>query len=173
MRATSILKAMLLIGPLAAAGCGSRASQICDLVCECEHCNDYAEDINCIQLQAQQDIAETYECSDQYEAWATCVEEKGECDEDEARFSTSGNGSCSGSLPLGISCAADADCGGFSATCQSGMCVQRVCAGTDDQFSCETDSDCPGQDRCTDEEQELSECISDSSAHGGPIFDFD
>lgn len=172
MRATSILKALLLIGPLASAGCGSQASQLCDLACECEHCNDYEEDLNCVQLQAQQDIAEAYECSEEWEAWASCVEEKAECDEDEARFSTSGSGSCSGSMPLNFSCATDTDCGGFGASCQAGMCVQRVCAGTDG-FSCETNDDCPGEDRCGDEQQDLNECIDDSSAHDGPIFDFD
>jgi hypothetical protein len=173
MRATSILKAMLLIGPLAAAGCGSHASQVCDLICECEHCNDYEEELDCIQLQAQQDMAEVYECNDQFEAWAVCIEEKGECDEDDADFSTSGSGSCSGSMPLGFSCASDAECGGFGASCQSGMCVQRVCAGDSGGFSCETDDECPGEDRCSSEQQELAECISDSSAHNGPIFDFD
>lgn len=174
MRAIAIFEAMLLIGPLAAstAGCGSQAAAVCDLVCECEHCNDYEEDLTCIQLEGQADVAEAYECADQWDAWATCVEEKGECDADEARFSTSGgSGSCSGSEPTGDACTTDTDCGG-NESCQGGMCARRVCAG--DGSSCQSDADCPGQDRCASERDALSGCIDDSSAHDGPILgDFD
>lgn len=168
---TVVLGAGLSALAVLAAGCGSQASTLCSLECDCEHCNDYEADVRCRSLETQQEIADTYECADQWSAWATCVEERGRCDEEEANFTTSAAGSCSGTEPIGASCATDNDCGGFGASCAAGMCVQRVCEG--DGNSCQNDSDCPGDNVCRDQQIALGECIDKASAHGGAGFDFD
>jgi hypothetical protein len=172
MRATAFTKAIVLLGLGAAtAGCGSQASDLCELICECEHCNDYEESLDCIVVTAQSDMADAYGCEEKWSAWATCIEEKGECEEEEANFSTSGSGSCSGMQPLGMSCMVDDDCFSFGAVCDAtGMCQQRTCA---DGNPCETNADCPGEDRCQNQAQELDECVSDASEHDGPFVDLD
>lgn len=170
MRLKAPLQIIALLGALAALpGCGSRADAMCDVVCECEHCNDYDEDVSCILFNAQEDVAEAYECADEWEKYGTCFEEKGRCEEDEASFTLSASGSCSGQEAIGISCVTDPDCdiGGFNATCQMGACVMRVCAGGGGP--CETDGDCPGASACATEEQALYECVARSSAHNGPL----
>lgn len=154
-----------------AAGCGSRASTLCSLECDCEHCNDYEDDFKCEGYETQQEVAAAYACADQWDTWAACVEERGRCEEEEARFTTSSPGSCSGTEPTGDSCITDSDCGGFGRSCSAGMCVQRVCAGNGD--SCEDDADCSGEDACQNEEDALSKCIDDASEHGGIRIDFD
>jgi len=175
MHGTTIKTAILLIGLAAAApGCGSRAAAVCEVICACEHCNDYDEDVSCRLLEAQEDVAGAYECGDAFDAWATCVEEKGRCDAKDADFTTRQTGSCSVSDPVGITCLSDNDCDGFGngLLCEGGMCMQRMCAGGGNQ-SCESDGDCEGADLCTAQQDALDKCIDSASAHGGPQFDLD
>jgi hypothetical protein len=68
-------------------GC-SRAAAVCEVICECEHCNDQAKIEACNQLGTAEDVAAAYACSDQWDAYTTCVEERGTCDATESRFST-------------------------------------------------------------------------------------
>lgn len=81
----SALVGMSLAAPIM--GC-SRASAVCDVICECEHCNDQAKVEACNQLETAEDVASAYDCSEQWDAYGTCVEERGVCDAKEARFST-------------------------------------------------------------------------------------
>ncbi len=85
------VNASLVVGLLGFAtmniGC-SRAQVICDLRCECEHCNNQDELVECDQLAAQEDVADAYDCSDAWNDLTVCMEEKGTCDETEARFTT-------------------------------------------------------------------------------------
>jgi len=173
MRVKASLRIIALLGALAAApGCGTQADTMCDLLCECEHCNDYDEDLECIRFHAQEDAASTYECADEWEKYATCYEDKGRCEETEANFTLSSGGSCSGQQPVGVSCVTDPDCnvgGGVDATCQGGMCVIRVCAGNGGP--CDRDEDCPGVSLCQSQEEALYECVIAASAHNGPLYD--
>jgi hypothetical protein len=83
-----IINAFLLAGFASlSVGC-SRAQVVCDLVCECEHCNDQEEIVTCDQLEVQESVADAYACGDAWEALTVCQEEKGTCDVDEARFET-------------------------------------------------------------------------------------
>jgi hypothetical protein len=150
-------------------GCGSQASDVCELVCECEHCNDVDEELLCNQLETGADVAEAYACDAEWEAYATCVEDKGKCDEKEARFSTEEPGRCNATEPIGVPCVDQAECSQFGSnlTCDGGQCVGRVCSG-EGGFFCASDSDCPGgEDRCGDKLSDLNECESKASAHGG------
>ncbi|MDI3290271.1 hypothetical protein [Polyangium sp. 15x6] len=89
---TILVNAVLLLGlASASAGC-SRAQVICDLICECEHCNDQREIETCEQHATREAVADAYDCGDAWATYTTCVEEQGTCDEKNARYSTmSGN----------------------------------------------------------------------------------
>lgn len=167
-------KAALLVGLSGGALACSHAQAVCELICECEHCNDQDEIIACDQFAGAQAVADAYECSDEYDAYLTCIEEKGDCDETEANFSTQGNGSCSGSSPLNVSCAVDSDCAPFGnggdVRCNAGSCEQRVCAGSGQP--CQNNSDCSGEDLCADDRKDYQDCIDDASDHGGVAGDF-
>jgi len=88
MKRSILASAFVLLGfSFSITGC-SRASVVCDLICECEHCNDQAKVEACNQLGTAEDVADAYDCSDKWEAYTVCVEERGTCDNKEARFST-------------------------------------------------------------------------------------
>jgi hypothetical protein len=125
----------------AMSGCSS-ARKTCEIMCECEHCSDPREDITCAEYEAQEAAAEAYECSEQWEALMTCIQEKGTCDEKEANFSTRGNGNC----------------------------VMSMCE--DSGNPCSSNGDCKGEgaDLCDDEEQDLGECVDAASGGAGPNF---
>ena len=159
------------LAALAAPACGGLPATLCDLVCECEHCNDVEEDVTCEGYATQQDVAEIYDCLQEWEDWATCVEEKGTCNEDEADFSTRKQGSCTGApQDTGIPCANNGECTqgfGDGFYCSGGTCQARTCAGDSNQF-CATSDECPdGEDRCDSEAADLAECIDDASDMGG------
>jgi hypothetical protein len=175
MRTTAfgILTAASLAGLVSfVPGCGGQPGTICSLVCDCEHCNDYEEELTCIQLETSLEVAEAYDCAAEWEALYTCVEEKGKCDEKEANFSTQSEGSCSATQPVGFPCVAQTDCDviGSGYTCTAGECSQRVCAGAN-PFPCDTNDDCQGgEDRCGDEQVDLGECEADASGRAqGPV----
>lgn len=88
MNRTIWVRTLVLLGVSSSVvGC-TRADVICDLVCECEHCNDQAKIEACNQLQTAEDVAAAYACTAKWEAYTVCVEDRGTCDENEARFST-------------------------------------------------------------------------------------
>jgi hypothetical protein len=137
----------LVFGALLTTSC-STSTAICEAVCECEHCNKYAELAQCRSAEKAEAIADAYGCSDKYEAVAECTLSKGTCDEKTANFSTIGEGTCTDN-PTGISCATDADCSGD--TCVNTACVERRCNGSGSR--CSTGADCIGEgtDGCADE----------------------
>jgi hypothetical protein len=177
MHANAISKTALLLGLAASAtfapGCGSRAATLCALSCECEHCNDYAEDANCTLYETQENVSAAYNCSAQWDIWATCVEEKGICQEKEANFTTAATGSCSAFQSVGVPCMVDADCAMIDSdySCDAGMCAERVCVGGGG--SCRDDNDCTGEDLCRNQEDALEKCIDDASEHNGVSIDID
>lgn len=88
MKRSIFAGALVLFGLSVTAMSCSSATSMCNLICDCEHCNDQEKVEACNQFETGQDVASAYDCSDQWEAYATCVEERGTCDEKEARFST-------------------------------------------------------------------------------------
>jgi hypothetical protein len=150
-------------------GC-SATSSLCSDICDCEHCNDYDEDLVCVELETSANVAAAYECDDAWDAYVTCTQDKGRCEEDDANFTTRAPGSCSGKEAVGLSCTSSSDCTfGAGTTCEGGQCMQRVCA---DGGECETDADCAGEDLCQAQEDKLDECVDAASAHNGFDLDF-
>jgi hypothetical protein len=86
--------AFLVPGLVLAPACSSQADRICALVCECEHCSDVREDLECTSWNGEEELAAAYECSAPWERYAICVEDRGSCDDATAEFSTRGEGSC-------------------------------------------------------------------------------
>lgn len=175
-----LLCAALFLSPVLFAPACDQPSRICDLVCECEHCNDLAEDYGCEQVSASKEIAEIYECLDEWTAYADCFEEKGTCDEEEANFTTREQGSCSATASSGLPCADNSDCltvGIDGARCEGMVCVYTACAGDQVGQPCSSNSECPGgADRCEEEGGKYAACVAEASENPnyflGFSFDF-
>ena len=154
-----------------AGGCASQPETLCNLVCECEHCNDYAEEATCASRERELAVAEAYGCEGEWEAYATCFEENGTCDEQKVRFSTEAPGQCSGLLDSQLPCVLADECqalGGDTVwSCIGGMCSGKSCAGGNNS-PCRQDNDCDGgEDRCGLQASNLNECQTAASAHLG------
>src|SRR5689334_142122 len=123
-------------------GCSS-AQTTCDIVCDCQHCGDFAEDTTCFLYKVQEASADSYGCLGKWDEYMSCVQEKGTCNEKEARFTTKKNGTCSDTQDLGLTCMATADCDviGFPdpVTCVNNMCTYKVCSGGSDN-NCTSDA---------------------------------
>jgi hypothetical protein len=152
--------------------CKSEATTICDLECDCEHCNDFASEVRCDERNAEHDVADAYGCADVWDTWATCYEDKGSCDESKATYSTVQQtaGSCSNESSTGKACPnGNSDCtsGVPDQYCAAGMCKFKSCAGSG--VPCTSNSQCSsgGQDRCASEQKTLGDCVTKASAHGG------
>jgi hypothetical protein len=157
---------MLLLAPCALGPACTQADAVCALVCDCEHCSDAVEDVQCTLWNGNQEVAETYGCAEEWSEYAGCVESEGRCEEDDARYTTTEAGSCSGSADSGFPCGTSADCAaqGFTGGCEAGTCRYRTCSGADGGSFCQRDEDCPGaRDLCEEEETRLEECIARES----------
>ena len=158
-----------VLGAATGAGCDSSAASVCDAICECEHCNDYQEDLGCRQVEWQAEVAEVYGCASEFEDWAACVEESGTCNERDASYTTLESGSCSAKGSRQLDCSLDENvCTAFGpgTFCEDGDCKYTGCKGdfgpTPPQ--CERDEDCPtGADRCADPVKALQECEAAAS----------
>jgi hypothetical protein len=167
MRATALFAVSLL--SIAAVGCGGPASELSNLICDCEHCNDWDEEETLDGFKTEQDIADAYGCSDQWDDYMNCQIDEGRCDETQSNWTSNGPGSCSSTLDLGTPCMTSADCNGGpgTQTCSAMMtCVTTACAGGGGP--CDTNADCPGSDPCQSKQDRLSECVQKGSAHQGP-----
>jgi hypothetical protein len=156
-------------------GCASQPQTLCSLECDCEHCNDLVEEATCADREKDLAVAEAYGCAEEWEAYATCYEEKGKCDEQKASYSTQAAGQCTGMLDTQFPCTTPDDCMQFGGdtvwTCVAATCRGKSCA-VNNQFPCRQDSDCDGgADECGVEISNLFECQTAASAHGqaGPI----
>lgn len=166
--------AIVLLGFLTSLGGCSSGRTVCELICDCSHCNDFETDLVCFQFESQEAVAEAYDCAEQWEAQMTCIQEKGTCDEEKAEFETRGPSTCSDTQDVGVTCMTAADCSGVgnpdSVTCTANTCVIKVCSGNGG--SCSVDSDCTGSgaELCEAEQIKVQECISKASGEGGPGF---
>ena len=162
-------KAILLVGLAGGVVACSHAQAVCELICECEHCNDQDEVLACDQYATSQDVADAYDCGDSYDTYLSCVEDKGKCDDTSADYSTRSDGSCSGTQSLGSTCMTANDCqnpgGGGDVVCTNGMCQLTVCTGSNNP--CQNNGDCQGEDLCTDARDAYQKCIDAASDHEG------
>ena len=160
---------LALAASVLSGGCESSAENVCELVCECTHCNDFEEERSCAHLEWQADVAESYDCTSEFDDWAKCVEDNGRCNEDEASFTTHEVGSCSGQGETNLDCTLDPSvCAGIAngATCEGGTCKYRACAGQPgpNPPACSSDADCGfGPDRCAEAHDALVKCQADAS----------
>ena len=162
-----LLAITIFLSPIMLMPACGQPSRICDLVCECEHCNDLTDDYSCERISASQEIAEIYECDSEWTSYADCFEDKGVCDEDEARFSTQEQGSCSSTASSGVPCMDNTEClnvGITGARCENMLCVYTACTGDMNGQPCDSNSDCPGgADKCASELEDLNKCLVDAS----------
>lgn len=163
MRAKAFFVGLLPLS-LAAAGCGGIGGQLTDLVCECEHCDDWKEEKLIATLGASQEVAAIYGCDIEWESLVQCEIDEGTCEDEEARWSVSEPGECSETMNLGTPCTTDAQCIAPGSTCNTvmGMCQQKSCSGGGPP--CSKDSDCSaGEYKCADELKDLVECEDDAA----------
>jgi len=168
MRDQLSLKTLLLIGMALVAAACSLESEVCGEVCDCEHCNDYEEDVSCAMYDQLADVADAYGCDGEWEDYLTCVRDEGSCNEEEARWEMSAPGRCNGTYDTGVDCTT-VPCTMPSATCQGGTCIQTVCEGT--TSSCDTDEDCSdGQSLCATQAEAIDECVTAASGRDAHFF---
>ena len=135
---TMILTVALIVSLSAAVPACSQAQTICDLKCDCEHCNDVKRDDVCATYEAKLEVAEAYGCEAEWEDLASCIEEYGACSEQHLHFSTLGRG----------------------------ICVNSFCV--DSQVPCKLDVDClTNVDLCADQTAKLNTCEIGATAHPG------
>lgn len=70
---------VIVLSPFMTQGC-TQEDTICQLVCDCEQCDDVREHNTCIGIDTQANIADIYGCSEAWAAYAACVVEHGRCD---------------------------------------------------------------------------------------------
>jgi len=161
MRAKALFGVLVSLS-LAVSGCSGIRGEYVSLVCECIHCDDWDEEFITEGLAANEEIASIYGCDAEYESLLQCEIDEGECDTDKSNWLVVGDGSCNGSLSLGVTCMTDTECATLpNATCVAGQCAQKACS---DNFTpCATDADCPGEYKCSDEQADLVECEDDGA----------
>lgn len=82
-RAAAALAAALL--SLAVAGCTDPATELCDLICDCEGCSGPEYDTCVADADRMFEVADAYGCEDPMDAVYECVVDNDECRDD--RFS--------------------------------------------------------------------------------------
>lgn len=70
----------LPVGVAAGQGC-TLANDICDVFCECEHCNDRQEDECLIRVAQARDTADEYECAEESDEFWECALDRNDCDD--------------------------------------------------------------------------------------------
>ncbi|EYF00672.1 hypothetical protein [Chondromyces apiculatus] len=75
------LKALFLLTMLSFSvpACGGTAAEYCDLLCDCEGCNDDEYDECVVNTQASIDKAYEYDCIDEWDDVEACMLEKSDC----------------------------------------------------------------------------------------------
>lgn len=163
MMVRRVFASVVALGSVGLAASCSQVGALCDLICDCEHCNEIQESARCDALALDQEFAGIYECGSAWETWAECVENKGQCREDDATFTTRELDYCASFIDLNTPCAGNADCNQPEAFCNNGSCMRRSC-NSDPQQPCSSDSDCPtGPDQCEQERELLDDCTQASA----------
>jgi hypothetical protein len=135
--ASSALAALIAIG---VGGCGTSASDLCDVICACEGCNEEERDACISKGESAVTDADDKGCRDEYVNYLACVEAEAECTEAD-KFTFDG---------CDIEEDALATCGGGNA-CKAA--ATKLC--DECNFSCSDPdpSQCNGQYEC------LSKCM--------------
>jgi hypothetical protein len=71
-----------ILAALAATGCSSLAEDVCDEQCRCSPCSDRDFEDCVIRTEAQLDVYDTYDCSEQADQLYLCAIERGYCRND-------------------------------------------------------------------------------------------
>ena len=82
-RSAHAAMATLALGASFATGCTSVQTEFCDAVCECQNCGEKGQERCDVGVQAQLDIADTYGCLTQAEAFYDCAIDNAQCVGDE------------------------------------------------------------------------------------------
>lgn len=72
---------VVFIGALFATGCSPYPS-LCEAQMDCEGGNDADIDACVVLLEAQEDIADTYDCGDFFDDYVACSDERSSCSND-------------------------------------------------------------------------------------------
>ena len=72
---------VLTLGIFASA-CKGTSGELCDIICDCEGCNDNEYDECIIDADAGEDTASAYDCSAEYDDYAACALEDNDCVDD-------------------------------------------------------------------------------------------
>ncbi|MBW2527318.1 MAG: hypothetical protein JRI23_24260 [Deltaproteobacteria bacterium] len=167
MNARKLSAGLVASGVVTLASSCSQVDTLCDLICDCEHCSELSESARCEAIALDQELADIYDCASAWETWAECVENKGQCREDDATFTTAELDFCASFIDLQVACAGDADCNQPDAFCNNGSCMRRSC-NENPQQPCSSDSDCPsGPDQCEQERELLNDC---TQANAGVVL---
>jgi uncharacterized membrane protein YgcG len=67
---------------IAVAACGGRGAEMCELICDCENCNDRDREECEIEVNEAIDIADAYGCTDRADEFYDCALDNNDCDED-------------------------------------------------------------------------------------------
>jgi hypothetical protein len=166
---------LLFLGLLGTSSGCSSAQSTCELQAECGHWSDQLRDYQCFFYRAQEEAAQAYECSDQWEDYMACVQEKGTCNEKESEFTTRENGKCNETEAIGgVTCMSNADCDAIGSSdplsCVNNECAFAVCSGDNDR--CTSDADCIGigEDVCESKIEAVQTCVDKASGGVSPNF---
>jgi hypothetical protein len=80
LRHAALAAALALPFAISSQGCGT-AYSVCDVVCECTHCNDRTHDECIIGVDRLLDVGDAYDCSEDVDAYLDCVENDSDCDD--------------------------------------------------------------------------------------------
>jgi len=171
MNANTFTRAALLGAMVALLPSCSQESKVCSLICDCTHCNDYANDVLCDELSTESDVASAYGCDTEWGDWLTCIQDQGSCNDTTATFEVTAPGSCTGTTSTGVACPTGT-CPTTGWTCVSGQCMMRTCQGS--AQTCTMDSECTGGvSYCDHESQKLNDCLDHASDRHAPYFKLD
>ncbi|MBI4955089.1 MAG: hypothetical protein HY908_23910 [Myxococcales bacterium] len=68
------------------AACGSVAKDWCEKKCNCEGCSDRAHELCELEIEAEIDVADAYDCSPEREDYDDCALRQGDCDQNDWRL---------------------------------------------------------------------------------------
>lgn len=85
------------------AGCNNVADDRIESICSCDNCPERDREIVTTRVDAAVDVADTYECSDQLDAYWTCELAKHECEG--AVYQDDNQGECTRQFNQLVKCA--------------------------------------------------------------------
>ena len=164
------LGSLLGLALLAAPACSGQPGTLCDLQCECEHCNDVEEDVTCEAYATQRDVSEIYDCLAEWRTGPTASRRRAPATRTRRASPPTSRARARTGAGLGLSLRQQRRVHAELGRCLllfgrhlPGANLHRRPRG----YTCATSDECPdGEDRCGDEAADLAECIDDASDMG-------